>query len=88
MKIHLATADWPLTEGSVITALCDEQVAKAAFASTADSNLIHVDEFVEMCQMSLRLCRKCAKAPLLGKYLYAVTSGEEAKQAEAVSANG
>jgi len=80
MKIHLQRVDEPLTAGKDIEALCGVTVIKAVFPMIVDTEY---EEAVIL--RSILFCAKCYAVRGVGKYVYALAPGQEAKT-EAVSA--
>ena len=74
MKAHLKDSDSPIVEGNKIAANCLTLIPNARIVMMWDS----AEMGQELLIYNLNICRKCAEAPVKGRYMYGIVSGGEA----------
>jgi hypothetical protein len=83
IKTPLKESDEPLKEGQNYFAACGDVVPQAAFVMEFDCSQVGFPAINGELR-GLSLCVTCRKVQLTRRYLYALRSGDEAKQTEAV----
>jgi hypothetical protein len=75
LRTHFASSELPLKEGRDIKAMCGEKVPKASFKTMQDTDWHpYVGYGVN--------CLKCNRKKWDGRFLYVISSGQEARDAE------
>jgi len=78
MKAHLLSVESPLTMGQPLTAACGAEIKKSFAVLSLDTAFTVGHSVREIVSANtLLFCRKCFNAPLIGRYLYAVTEDPE-----------